>query len=96
MATIKNTRTGKQSAMISLCAVQGTRDSIAKVGNPADIACTERTRFVVCTDAGVIIGFDAEPMIPTEFMSREHGFFSNDGLVLFDKIDRLHITTGEV
>lgn len=96
MATIKNTRTGKQSAMISLCAVQGTRDSIAKVGNPADITCTGRTRFVVCTDAGVIIGFDAESMIPTEFMSREHGFFSNDGLVLFDKIDRLHITTGEV
>lgn len=92
MATITNTRTGKQSALISLCAVQGTRDSIAKVGNPADITCTGRTRFVVCNDSGVMIGFRAESHVPTEFTAIANGFSGADNLVLFYNIDRLHIT----
>jgi len=91
MATITNTRTGKQSELYTLCVVQGTKDSIAKVKEPSVIACAERTRFVVRTDNGTMIGFDAESTIPTDFVAKAHGFFGNMNLVLFDKIDRLQI-----
>jgi len=91
MATITNTRAGKESVLHSFCAVQGTKDSIAKVAIPSDIVCAQRTRFVVRNDSGVIIGFDAESTIPNEFVAKAHGFFGTFNLVLFDKIDRLQI-----
>ena len=91
MATITNTRTGKQSELYTLCVVQGTKDSIAKVKDHSIIVCAERTRFVVRLDNGTLIGFDAESTIPTEFVANAHGFFGNMNLVLFDKIDRLQI-----
>lgn len=91
MATILNTRTGKESMLHSFCAVQGTNDSIAKIG-VANIVCSERTRFVAHTDSGVMIGFRAESKIPTEFVAYANGFNSSDNLVLFYNIDRLHIT----
>lgn len=95
MATITNTRTGKESALHSFCAVQGTKDSIAKVGDASDIVCNERTRFVVRTKTGAIIGFNAETTIPTEFVAKAHGLYSTGDLVLFDKIDRLQIMPGD-
>lgn len=91
MATITNTRTGKQSVLHSFCAVTGTESSIAKIGI-ANIACSERTRFVVRNDSGVMIGFRAESHVPTEFTAIANGFSGADNLVLFYNIDRLHIT----
>lgn len=91
MATITNTRTGKQSALHSFCSVAGTNDSIAKIG-VANIVCSERTRFVAHTDSGVMIGFRAESHVPTEFTAIANGFSGADNLVLFYNIDRLHIT----
>lgn len=91
MATIINTRTGKESVLHSFCAVTGIESSIAKIG-VANIICSERTRFVVRTDSGVKIGFRAESHVPTEFTAVANGFSSNDNLVLFYNIDRLHIT----
>lgn len=94
MATITNTRTGKESVLHSFCAVQGTNDSIAKVDDVSASFCMTRTRFVVRTDFGTIIGFDAESTIPTDFVAIAHGFASNANLLLFFNIDRLQIMDG--